>query len=678
MKPHIVWTIFFKELLDTLRDRRTLFMMIGVPVLLYPGIILLSLQVAVMQHEHLERTVSRVVIDSEWPQVRLWLQDVPKIKLVESADPEADLNAGEVQVLVRTPNLDPTAIDQNRSARVHLLYDATNFESLDGALRVKTALDDTGERLLEARLAEAGLSNAYITPLHVEQVNVAPPAKTTGNLLGLTLPLLIVIMIALGAFYPAVDLTAGEKERGTFETLLSTPATKLDIVLGKFFAVCTLAIFTGLLNLGSMGATFAVTLGQMKPMFEDDFALEFALPITSVAWIVFILLPLGGLISAVMMSIAVYARSFKDAQNYVTPFFLLLMLPAMLAALPGAELTLASACVPILNVVLLFRALMTDTDTLTLTLTVLGSTVVYAMLALAFATWLFHREDVVLADKTPPLFARRRRESALHPAPSYGSVMALYTLMLAMLVFVGPQLQAVHLIGGILLVQWGLILLPSLLFVKLGRLDAYAVLSLREPAARAWLGTLLLGAGGILLLIEIGVLNNRLLPAPQAMEEFFRTLFAQEQSEGAGLWVLLLTIAVTPAICEEVLFRGVLLSGMRDRLPKAASILVVGLLFGAYHLTIFKLLPTASIGMLLTYVCLRSGSIFPGMLLHACINGFSVLIVTNSLPESFIAALNLPSLEANGLPWPLLLVGGGCFLCGVSLMESTARRRAGA
>lgn len=675
MRPRIAWTIFCKELLDTLRDRRTLFMMIGVPILLYPGLILLSLQVAVMQHEHLERTVSRVVIDSAWPQVRLWLQDVPKIRIVESDKPDADLNLGEVQVVVRTPNLDPTAIEQRRTAQVHLHYDATNFESLDGALRVKTVLDDVAEHLLQARLVAAGLDNAYIEPLRVEQVNVAPPAKTTGNLLGLTLPVLIVIMIALGAFYPAVDLTAGEKERGTFETLLSTPASKLDIVIGKFLAVYVLALLTGFLNLASMGATFAVMLGQVKPMFEQDFALEFSLPFASIVWIVLILLPLGGLISAVMMSIAVYAKSFKDAQNFVTPFFLLLMLPAVLAAMPGAELNAASACVPVLNVVLLFRSLMTGAATLALSTTVLATTILYAGLALAFAAWLFHREDVVLADKTPPLFAPRRKHTGLSEAPSYGAAVMLYCVLFALLFFVGPHLQAIHLIGGILLVQWGLILLPSLIFLKLNRIDPYAVLSLRGASPRGWLGTALLCIGAVFLLIEIGVLNNRLLPAPQAMEEFFKTLFAQDQAAASRLWVLLLTVAVTPAICEEVLFRGVLLSGVRNRLPNAAAIAFVGVLFGAYHMTLYKLLPTSIIGMLLTYVCLRSASLFPSMVMHACINGFSVLVITGNLPAWLIKGMDLPSLEANGLPWPLLLVGFGFLLCGVALLESSARQR---
>lgn len=669
----VTWVIFTKELLDTLRDRRTLFMMIGVPVLLYPALILLSLQVAVMQHEHLERNVTRVVVDSPWPELRLWLQERDKIKLTESEHPAAALDAGEVDVVVQTPNFDLSNYNEKRSTPIHLLYDATKYESLDGALRVEEVLTQMSDKLLEERLTSAGLDAEYIEPLRVEQVNVAPPEKTTGNILGMVLPMMMVMMIALGAFYPAVDLTAGEKERGTFETLLSTPASKMSILLGKFNAVAVLALATGLLNLGSMAATFAAMLAQVQPLFQGDFALEMRFPWLSVLWVVLTLIPFSGLISAVMMSIAVFARSFKEAQNYVTPFLLIIMAPAMFALLPGIELGAGTALVPVLNVVLLFRGLMTAEATLPLVLLVLASTTVFAGLAVGLAAWLFSREDVVLGDQAPPLFSRRAVSDAPR-ALTPGSVLALYGALAILLFYAGTAIQGLDQIGGVLIVQYGLLLLPTLAFLWLKRVDPREALSLRMPPPLAWPGALLLALGALVLLIQLGVMQNRYVPTPAGMEEFFNELFSQG-TQNWGVLGVLFAIAISPAICEEILFRGVILSGLRQSIPRLAVVLLVGLMFGAFHMSLHRLLPTAIIGVLLTYTCLRTGSIFPGMLMHAIINGTSVLIATGALPEWVVRGLHLDSLEKLGLPLPVLMIALGLAFTGFALIEHVPRRK---
>ncbi len=173
------------------------------------------------------------------------------------------------------------------------------------------------------------------------------------------LPLIMVLMIAVGAFYPAVDLTAGEKERGTFETLLSTPTSKIEIVAGKFLTVFALAMTTGILNLASMAATFILLASQIQPLLGGQINFEVHLPFQAFFIILFVMVPLAFFISAVMMSVAVMTRSFKEAQNYVTPVFMAIMLPGVFAGMPGAELTAANQFIPIYNVVLLFKDLMT-------------------------------------------------------------------------------------------------------------------------------------------------------------------------------------------------------------------------------------------------------------------------------------------------------------------------------
>jgi sodium transport system permease protein len=153
------------------------------------------------------------------------------------------------------------------------------------------------------------------------------------------------------------------------------------------------------------------------------------------------------------------------------------------------------------------------------------------------------------------------------------------------------------------------------------------------------------------------------------MAEYFTELLGGERTP-TELALLIAVVAITPAICEEILFRGVLLSALRSQLGKTPSIIIVAILFGCFHLSIFRAIPTAAFGAVLAYVCLRSASILPSILLHACNNAFAILLVTGVLmPEAQLIAL-----QSTGLPWPVLTSATGLALIGLALIESNARR----
>ncbi|MBI2432105.1 MAG: CPBP family intramembrane metalloprotease [Candidatus Hydrogenedentes bacterium] len=670
MNARTVTTILRKELLDTLRDKRTLIMMIGLPIILYPAMLIFGMQIAIVQQNKLEETRSRVAIEGvATAQLRDWLNNIEMVDVVESAAPEEALLAGNIESVVRVRGeLDPV-LEQGGSVPVEILFDSTELESRDAADRLEDGLEKVTKDLRDARLHKAGLAVAYIEPLKVKQEDLAPAQKTSGMVLGLLVPLLMVLMIALGAFYPAIDLTAGEKERGTFETLLSTPATKLEIVTGKFLTVFTLAMATGILNLASMALTFLFMLSQFSAAVKDATFVEgFQLPLEAFFIILLVMIPLGFLLSSMMMSVAVMARSFKEAQNYITPFFLIVLLPAFMAGIPGTELTPFSEFVPIYNVVLLFRELMTDKATVDEAVSVFVSTAAYASLALWFSAWLFQREEVVLSEERGIPLTVRRSEFRPRPTLTPGGALGWYSVMLIALFYLGSLVQQWKLIPGLLITQFVILLGGTLAVLWFLKVDWRTALHLRRLSARGFLGALLLGAGAVLLLIQFSAYHNKFLPMPKMLEEEFMKLFQTENIPG-GIFTLLFAVGLAPGLCEELFMRGAVLSGVRQRLGTWGSVLVIGLLFGVLHISIYRILPTALLGAALTYMVLRTGSIWSSVAVHALNNCFGVLVATGHAPVFVETALNIQEAEKSGLPWLTLVAAVVLVLVGVGILE---------
>lgn len=674
MNLRTVRTIFKKEMLDTVRDKRTLIMMIGVPVLLYPTLVIVGMQGALVQIASLDRSVSKVAIQSPEPEaVRAWLEDIEKIEIVDSDNPAGALRDGGLQAVVRVDGPVVAALAEGRTVQVEILYDSTEYESSGAATRLREGLEKDRDALLESRLADLQIEMDYIHPLRLERKDTAPPAKATGNALGIVLPVLMVVMLALGAFYPAVDVTAGEKERGTFETLLSTPTTKLEIVAGKFGTVFLLAMATGLLNLGSMAATFAFVAGQLRPVLGDAIQFDLQFPPSAAAVFLIIMVPLAFFVSAVMMAVAVFARSFKEAQNYVTPFFLVLMVPVFFSSMPGVKLNAATQFLPVANVILLFRDMLTGKAEFEMMFAVFLSTVAFAALALLFAAWLFQREEVILSEEKGFPLTWRRSEFRPRDTITAGMSIALFVIMLIMLFYVGSTVQTWSLLPGLLITEWLLILAPILLLLWYTRVNFRSALNLHPISPTGAAASLVTGFFAVILVIQLGYWFNRVLPVPQEFQEEMAKLFG-----GAGglpqLAALLFVAAVSPAICEEVMFRGVMLSGFRSRMGNWPAIVLSGVLFGIFHISVYRIPPIAVLGIVLSYLTVRTGSIHAGILVHLLNNTLAILLATGYAPEFVSRVLQLDEFESQGLPMPVLLVAVAGFAAGVVGVEASARR----
>ena len=672
MRLRTVLVIFRKEVLDMLRDRRTLVAMIGIPLVLYPALFVFGSQAAIMQQDKLDAAKSRVAVRGEGAElVSSWLNDKEKYLLLDFSDPEVALRNGKVDAIVELPDGFLKLVNLGQTAKINVRYDASDTTSQEASRRVVETLNDQYDELLKQRLTNAGLPESFARPLEVEKVNVASAEKTTGAMLGLLMPLIMIVMVGVGAFYPAIDLTAGEKERGTFETLLSTPTQSLEILAGKFLTVFSIAVITGITNLGSMVTTLAFQFAQLQ---GTDSELAISIPVGRVVLIFVSMIPLAFLISAVMMSVAVLARSFREGQSLLTPVLILIVFPAAIATVPGTRLTAATQLMPIANFSLLFKELMVSQASIEAVLVVLISTTVYAAIALIIAARMFQREDVVLSvDAGLPITLRR---SMIPPrdVPTPGMSLFILSLCLLLLFYAGSYIQAQFGLKGVAATQWLLFLTPTLFVLWYARVNLRNALSLRIPSLGGFIGALLLGAGWVVWSQQLSVWQDWVWPFPEALANEMAKLL---QFEDAPLPILLLVLAVSPAICEEVLFRGALMSGLRKSMPAWALFLCVSIAFGVSHLVLQRMTITAVSGIVLTYMVWRSGSLFTGMIGHVLVNGVAVLIQSQSLPPAAQEIANTALGSEHRAGFPLWLLGVTAVFCvmGVAALELSAKRR---
>jgi sodium transport system permease protein len=621
--------VLAKELRETLRDRRTLLMMIVIPVLLYPVLLIVMEQLLLFGQRNLEAEAAKVAVVGEpAPGLIDLIEGDSGLRLVDvGSEPEAALRANSVGAVAIVGEVG----EDTGTRRVTLLYDAASDRSNRARSGLASSLRAWGDSALMGRLDARGLPRSFAQPVAIADSSIARPDEVGGYALGRILPLLLVVITLLGAFYPAIDLAAGEKERGTLETLMTAPVPPRAIVAGKFVTVALIGVVAACLNLGSMVLTFQTGVLQLTAAI----GLEVSLPWSAIAAIFVTLVPLAVLFGAVFLGIAVGASSFKEAQNSLTPVYVVVLVPAMLPAFPGIDFGPMLALTPVAGVSFFFRDLMTGEADLALGTLVLVSTTLYALIALAFAARAFGSERVLFGGgdaevHTPaagPIswFRAVRRSGGI---PSSSAVLLFVSFVAVAFFWLGVRLQIALGESGLLAAEWLVLLLPAVAFVALGRLDPVRTLSLRRPTRRGLAGGVILIAGAMPLVWVLGWLQTFILPVPWEMLEGLEQLMAAD-SVGRLAWLLLL-LAVTPALCEEAVFRGVLLGGTGD-LDPWRRIVLNGLVFGLFHLsfeTAIRFLPSATLGMFIAWAVVRTGSIWVGVLMHFLNNGVIVFLAS--------------------------------------------------
>lgn len=700
-----VGLIVVRELRDQIRDQRTLFMVVVLPLLLYPALglgmmelTLLSLgqprTVVILGADQLPATPVLVVgdrFDNRWfrvgndperlrvvtdlssaaPQPPPDAQARPgearplelsaerreellrkarevRARLQGAADPQsvADLfEAGSLEAVVLVPEGFREALARAERQigepgeqgqidtswpRLQIVFNKAAEKSVSTCNRTSSVLEHWQEEILAELLKRARLDASFTRPAIDEPLDVSRPEQVSASLWGRMFPALLIIMAVTGAFYPAIDLVAGEKERGTMETLLISPATRLEIVLGKFLTVMLFSMTTALLNLGSMGLTGRQLLAMApRGASASGLTVSFPPPVT-LFWLVTLLIPLSALFSALSLALATFARSSKEGQYYLTPLMMVTLGLTVFCLSPGTELTPLLCVLPVVGPALLLKALLMSPLQIgtagAYIAPVLTTSFLYSGLALWWAVDQFHREEVLFreGDRFELVAWLKHLTRDRSATPTFAAAAACFTVIMLLQFFAGewfpvpaastPQPQRGTQMLWLVIAQQVLIIAgPALLM---------AVCFTRDPLRTLRLIGLrpLWVTGGILLAVCLhpaavelqGRLQGVFGELPQAAKEMLQTLGDPQ----IPLWLVVTAIAVAPALCEELAFRGFLLSGFAHRSRWILAIVFSSIAFGVVHMIPQQVLNGALLGLLLGWLAIRSGSLWPGVAFH--------------------------------------------------------------
>lgn len=392
-----IGVVYRKELTDTLRDRRTLITSILIPILMFPVLIFGFGALAIVFFEKATQESPTVMLlgEEHAPALATKLRKDKELQVVPlTQDYVQRINDKKLRTAVNIPENFEANIRNNPGTTQSLTvyhYEG-EFRSESAMSDVKRVVREYGKEVVEERLASRKLPKDTIAPFETEKKNVASAEKVTGTILGMMLPYFIIVLCLTGAMYPAMDLTAGEKERGTIETILASPASRLDIVLGKFFLVCLASLVTTALSIASFAFTLLAGADFMLKLSKN---LVIAISVKAVAAVFIMVLPLALFFSATLIAISVMARNYREAQSYLGSSIFIVILPAMASFIPGVELNARLALIPILNVTLVAKEIFSGTYPWNYIALIFGSTMVYAAAALYAAVWQFHREEVL-------------------------------------------------------------------------------------------------------------------------------------------------------------------------------------------------------------------------------------------------------------------------------------------
>lgn len=725
--------IFHREVRDQLRDRRTLFMIAVLPLLLYPALGMGMMQLTLLFREQ-PRTVvilgaenlpqkppliegnrfagnwfsktasaNRLVVITDEPgsakqatkedrslRAEQLLDRAREIREVlhDKGDRAGELfGASGLQVLVVIPpdfsrNL---AAVQDKLSQLHdgagvpteykrpdIVFNKADEKSTITFNRVSDVLENWETAILGDWLKLARLDDSFVHPVLTKPVDVALSEQIAASVWSKLFPALLIIMSVTGAFYPAIDLVAGEKERGTMETLLICPATRLEIVLGKFFTVMLFSCTTALLNLASMGLTGKHIAG-MAPTGALSGAGDVAFPpFSALMWIVLLLIPLAALFSALCLALATFARSSKEGQYYLTPLLMVTLGLTMFCLSPGVDLTPQYSVLPIVGPALLLKGLLLagleSRATYVYVVPVLVTSLGYSALALWWAIDQFQREDVLFREgerfELRLWVAHLLRDK--EPTPTFSEAGFCFVLIMLLQFFAMRLLQQQFVPGdpntGSLMMKVMIVQQVAIIASPALMMGLVLTTSVRNTFRIHWPSWKMLGAA-CLLPVALHPLSVELLGR---LQWFFGELpdgivqaLKQMSDADQPLWFVLLTFAVAPAFCEEIAFRGFMLSGFGRRGRIALAVGLSSVAFGVMHMIPQQVFNAALMGLVLGMLCVRSNSLVPCIVFHFITNGLGV--VHGRFATSWYNATSLPmffAVEDGGLRyrWPSLVI----------------------
>jgi sodium transport system permease protein len=694
------WTnvrlILVREIRDQLRDRRTLFVIAVLPVLLYPLMGISLFQLAQFLGEHGSRVyvvgAAELIRSNELPVLftengrfspALWPKDgetAARLLEVELASEEPTGTAGgsdsgieqardavlkgKAEVAVYFP---PDFVDRMLEFRARLMqrgptgpggssehggrgraavesgaepdtaaaeapgpivfYNTARETSEIALARVDYVLARWKGMVTEKNLRDSDVPAEAVRPFQLAARDVAEPAHRDAATWAKVLPFMLLIWALTGAFYPAIDLCAGEKERGTLETLLSSPVARGEIVVGKLLTVMAFSMATSALNLASLGLTgmlLVSSLSHIGPVAQIGMP-----PWTAAGWLALALVPVSALFSALSLALAAFARSTKEGQYYLMPLILISLPLMMLPLSPTFELNFGNALIPVTGLMLLLRESLSGNYQLALwhvppvTLVTGGCCV----LAVRWAIEQFNQESVLFreGERLDLGLWLRRLVREREETPTAAMAVACAVLILVIWFFTRFAMPAEPSPREFLTVlvssQMAFIAAPALLMTAVLTRSPRKTLLMSVPPLGSIPASALLALGLHPIVMVLHRAVQRLYPLRLGEMDYLRQALVD-----VPIWAVLAAVALVPAVCEELAFRGFILSGLRRLGRRRRAVLISSLFFAVTHMIFQQSVGAFVVGLVLGYLAVQTGSLLSCVLFHATHNGLTLLL----------------------------------------------------
>jgi|GEM_PF-1355986 len=615
MRRSIVQAVFNKELMELLRNRRSLMVMFGVPLLLYP---MLTIAVASLsqskQDEMANHPANVAVINAQSTPRLIKLLNDPENKTVAWARrAEASKGLGGADVLITAPENYETDAIAGKNVKLTEEYDSSRQVTTFVRQKVDKVIEAYQQWIIQQRLAAHGLPADLAQVIKPANKDVATGTQAFGAFLSYILPLLLLLTGMLGALYPALGATTTERELGTLETLLVTPATRGELLTAKAGIVLLSGLATALLNMISMSLVFWRVMSQMGKSgvgFQID---PWALCLSYIAAV-----PTLIFFTALVLLAGLLARNLREANAYATP---LMMVPisSMLVGIADPDTTPGLLVTPVANTTLIIRGILTGHASLGEFALAFCSSGLYAGLVLSLAGRLFTNEQLVNPAWEPLSFKgfTRRNKQKKTRWPAVDEALCLFALSLLLNFYLAPSWTKHGVLPLLFGVEVLLIAGPAALFAWMGNYPWREVFSLRRPSVLAVVGALLLGAGLSPVIHALSELQEYFHIPPQKQSDLdqLKELFAGPLAAHPILTCA--AVGLLAGMCEEFLFRGPIQAALIKRLPVWMALGTGGLLFAAAHLDLSGLPARWLLGILLGWIVWKTHSIFPAMIVHA-------------------------------------------------------------
>jgi len=401
MRLKDIWIVFKKEVKDISRDKRTLLISILVPMLVIPLLNIFvgggieNLQKEINQNVIIALSKESKTIDVKNMVEKEIIKDNENIKLVECEDPLRALNSGDVRLVIDIDKDYKIKLREGKPFEIKILYDKSNTKSEGSIWILSSAIEKFNNNMVEKRIVSAGLDKNILKPSIIKEENVADKTKNGAGMLATFLPIIIVVLLTVGGVPAATDLVAGEKERNTLEPLLTTRPGRISILIGKYMTVTLFSFITVVASVIGIFVGFLINPNALSIGSGEQIS-GFSIPVPAIIFSIILAIALGMTFAGLQIALSTYAKSFKEAQIYLSFLMIAAMVPAYanMFTQPN-DIPLYSFFVPVLNTIAGFKVVLSGNINYLYLFYAFGSSIIHVVLSLAIAVRMFGKEKVL-------------------------------------------------------------------------------------------------------------------------------------------------------------------------------------------------------------------------------------------------------------------------------------------